>query len=229
MNKNIKLSIIVLLSITFLYFFIKILGFLPKKYIEGIKLLGSFSMLAILSGTIFAIFKDKTEKQYKDKKDYFENILLNFTKIDDFLIENYDKYSIILSILYNKVQIPSSDVDLNSLAKKMDKRTKDMLFLIYNKLCIIFEKMFLVNKDLFSNKELGIRVRLYTENVFFYEYWNLNHNLFNTNFVNFMNDKYKYLLKDGNKYNKFNRSLNISYFNDVPFIYKSSKYNGLYY
>jgi hypothetical protein len=89
--------------------------------------------------------------------------------------------------------------------------------------------MFLVNKDLFSNKELGIRVRLYTENVFFYEYWNLNHNLFNTNFVNFMNDKYKYLLKDGNKYNKFNRSLNISYFNDVPFIYKSSKYNGLYY
>jgi hypothetical protein len=229
MNTNIKLSIIILLSIIFLYFLIKFLGFLPKKYIEGIKLLGSFSLLAILSGTIFSILRDKTEREYKDKKDYFENILINFTKIDDFLIENYDKYGIILSILYNKVQIPSSDVDLNSLAKKMDKRTKDVLFLIYNKICIIFEKMFLIDKKLFRNDQLGIRVRLYTENVFFYEYWNLNYDLFNTNFVNFMNDKYKYLLKDDNTFPKLNRSMNISYLNDVPFIFKSSKYNGLYY
>ena len=209
---------------------VKILNYIPKTYHKSIQLMSSFGIVLIISGTFITYYKDQHEKAEKEKLQYADGILLSFGKIDDFLIENYDKCSVILSIIYNGIQIPSSDVDLNSLFKKADKKTKDVLFIIYGKLTNIFEKMYLINPDLFNNDKLGVRVKLYTETIFYYEYWNTSKNIYNTNFVSFMNNKYKYLTLTDHRFNKPDReTYRIPYLADANFIFKSPTKDGLWY
>jgi len=209
---------------------IKLLNYIPKTYHKSIQLMSSFGIVLIISGTFITYYKEQLEKAEKEKLEYADGILQSFSKIDDFLVENYDSLSVILSIIYNGIQLPSSDVDLNSLFKKADKKTKDVLFIIYGKLTNIFEKMYLINPDLFNNDKLGVRVRLYTENIFYYEYWNTTKNVYNTNFVNFMDEKYKYLTLPHHRFNKPDReTYRIPYLADTNFIFKSPMKDGLWY
>jgi hypothetical protein len=196
--------------------------------------MSSLGIILIISGSFITYYKDKQDKESKSKKEYADSILLSFEKIDDFLINNYNDMSIILDILYYKIRIPSSDQDMNSLLKKMDKKmdkkVKDTLFLIYGKLTIIFEKMYLIDQELFDNINLGVRVRLYTENIFFYEYWNSTKNIYNTNFIKFMENRYSYLTISDFRFYKPDRIVNrIPYLDDVSFIFKSAKPDGLWY
>jgi hypothetical protein len=192
--------------------------------------MSSLGIILIISGSFITYYKDKQEKESKGKKEYADSILLSFEKIDDFLIKNYNDMSIILDILYYKIRIPSADQDMNSVLKKMDKKVKDTLFLIYGKLTIIFEKMYLIDQELFDNINLGVRVRLYTENIFFYEYWSSTKNIYNTNFVKFMENRYNYLTISDFRFYKPDRIINrIPYMDDVSFIFKSSAPDGLWY
>lgn len=222
-------AIILLISSLSFGILVKLLNYIPKKFHKSIQLMSSFGIVLIISGTFITYYKDQHEKAEKEKLEYADGILQSFNKIDDFLIQNYDSHSIILSILYNGIQLPSSDVDLNSLFKKEDKKTKDILFIIYGKLTNIFEKMYLINPNLFDNDKLGVRVRLYTETMFYYEYWNTSKNVYNTNFVSFMDDKYKYLTLPDHRFNKPDREIyRIPYLADANFIFKSPTTDGLW-
>jgi hypothetical protein len=231
MNNYLKFIILIIIIVFILIFIIKILHFIPKKYHNTIQLLSSFGLIFILSGTLYTFYKDKRDKEYKNNKDYSDNILAGFEKIDDYLINNYENSSIILDILYNRTRIPSSNTNMNSLLKKkLDKKQKDILFMIYSKLCFIFEKMYIIDKKLFENSNLGIRVRIYTENIFFYEYWNSSNIILNSNFVKFMEEKYKYLQISNKIFYKPDRIINrIPYMKDVNFIFESPKNDGLWY
>jgi hypothetical protein len=223
-------TLILIISIIVFMILVKLLNVIPKKYHKSMELTSSFGIVLIISGTFITYYKDQNEKLEKEKSEYADNILEKFEKIDNFLIENYDDYSIILSIIYNKIQLPSSNEDINSILKKTDKKIKDILFIMYNKLTIIFEKMYLVNPLLFNNDRLGVRVRLYIENIFYYEYWNSSKQIYNTNFVKFMDDKYKFLTLSDAKYIKNDIEVyRIPYLSDVSFIFKSHKKNGLWY
>jgi len=139
---------------------------------------------------------------------------------------NKNKYKLILKILYQKVQIPSSDTHINNIFDNITVKEKDILFLIYNKITYYFENMFLLDPTLFDNNNLGMRVRLYIDSIYFYEFWNNSQNLFKTEFVDFMNKKYNFLNFDNNIYNKPNRNLNrYSEGTDNDFIYNSPKYS----
>ena len=156
MNLIIIVPIIVTISIITFGILVKLLGAVPKKYHKSIQLMGSFGIVLIISGTFITYYKDQSEKMEKDKLQYADNILQSFEKIDDFLVQNYDKYRIILSILYNKIQLPSSDGNIHDALLKTDKKTKDILFIIYNKITIILEKIYVINPDLFINDKLGV-------------------------------------------------------------------------
>jgi hypothetical protein len=223
-------AIILIISGISFVILIKLLNYIPKRYHKSIQLTSSFGIVLIISGTFITYYKDQLEKAQKEKLQYADSILQGFEKIDDYLVQNYETSSVILSIIYNGLQFPSSDVDLNSLFKKIDKKTKDILFIIYGKLTIIFEKMYLINPALFNNDKLGVRVRLYTETMFYYEYWNTTKNVYNTNFVNFMDEKYKYLTLPDHRFNKPDREIyRIPYISDASFIFKSTKSDGLWY
>jgi hypothetical protein len=222
--------LILIISILSVGIIVKLINYIPKQYHKSIQLMSSFGIVIIISGSFITYYKDKMEKNAKENAQYSESILQGFDKIDDFLIQNYESLSIIFNIIYNGIQFPSSDVDLNTMLKKTNQKTKDILFIIYGKLTIIFEKMYLISPSLFDNSKLGVRVRLYTENIFYYEYWNTTKGIYSSEFVNFMDKTYKYLTLDDHRFTKPDREIyRIPYTTDVNFIFKSPKNDGLWY
>lgn len=210
--------------------FVKMLIYLPKKYHRSIELMSSMGMILVISGTFITYYNENLVSQEKEQSDYADNILEGFDKINDFLIQNYESLSPILGIIYNKIGFPSSDTNLGLKLKNIDKKTKDMLFIIYGKITTIFEKMYLINPELFDNKYIGVRVKLYTENMFYYEYWNSAKMMYSTQFVNFINNKYKYLTLANHKYNKLDtETYRIPYTYDSSFIFKSPKTSGVWF
>ena len=222
--------LILLVSILSFGILVKLLNYIPKKFHKSIQLMSSFGIILVISGAFITYYKEQNEKASKENSQYSESILQGFDKIDDFLIENYESLAVIFNIIYSGIQFPSSDVDLNTMLKKIDKKTKDILFIIYGKLTIIFEKMYLINHSLFDNNKLGVRVRLYTENVFYYEYWNTTKNIYNSKFVEFMDKTYTYLTLADHRFTKPDREVyRIPYMTDNSFIFKSPKGDGLWY
>lgn len=206
---------------------VKILRHVPKHYHASINLVGSIGLVFAIIQILLAYYTEQRQNVDKEASQYAESILQGFDKIDDFLIENYESLNIIFDIMYSSIQIPSSDADLNAMIRKMDKKTKDILFIIYGKLTILFEKMYLSNPSLFDNDKLGVRVRLYTDNIFYYEYWNVAKTIYNRNFVEFIDNKYTYLTIIDTKYDKPDRDIyRIPYFDDNTFIFKSPTQDG---
>ena len=221
------LPVTIFVSCVFFIVLVKILHSVPKHYHASINLVGSIGLVFAIIQILLAYYTDQQENAQKEASQYAESILQGFDKIDDFLIENYESLNIIFDIMYNSIQIPSSDADLNAIVRKMDKKTKDILFIIYGKLTILFEKMYLSNPSLFDNDKLGVRVRLYTDNIFFYEYWNVAKTIYNRNFVEFIDNKYTYLTIIDHKFDKPDRDVyRIPYFNDNTFIFKSPAQDG---
>jgi hypothetical protein len=201
---------------------VKSLGAVPKKYHKSIQLIDSFGIVLIISGAFITYYKEEGDKLEKEKLQYADNILESFEKIDDFLIKNYENHAIILSIIYDKLQLPSAGGNTNDKLKKTDKKTKDVLFVIYNKVTTIFEKMYIINPELFDNDKLGIRVRMYVENIFYYEYWNSTKNIYNSEFVKFMDTKYKFLTLSDYKYVKNDtETYRIQFLDDIDFMFES--------
>ena len=227
MNIYFILLITIIVSCILFGIFVKMLIYLPKKYHRSIELMSSLGIILVISGTFITYYNESIESHEREQSEYADNILEGFDKINDFLIQNYDTLYPLLGIIYNKIGFPSSDTNLSLELKNMDKKTKDMLFIIYGKLTTIFEKMYLINPELFDNKYIGVRVKLYTENMFYYEYWNSAKTIYNTQFVNFINNKYKYLTLNNHKYNKLDtETYRIPYTYDGSFIFKSPKNDG---
>jgi len=202
------------------------LEYIPKHYYTNIDLTKGFAISLVITTAFMAYYINIYKEKESDKKEYVDNIIGSFDKIDDFLMDNYDNNSSIIKIIYQKIQLPSADTDINDLFDKITPDEKDNLFLIYNKITYNFEKMFLLDPTLFDNNNLGMRVRLYIDSIYFYEFWNNTQNLFKTEFVDFMNEKYNFLNFDNNIYNKPNRNLNrYSEGTDNDFIYNSPKYS----
>jgi hypothetical protein len=222
MDLIIIVPMIVVISIMTFGVLVKSLGAVPKKYHKSIQLIDSFGIVLIISGAFITYYKEEGDKLEKEKLQYADNILESFEKIDDFLIKNYENHAIILSIIYDKLQLPSAGGNTNDKLKKTDKKTKDVLFVIYNKVTTIFEKMYIINPELFDNDKLGIRVRMYVENIFYYEYWNSTKNIYNSEFVKFMDTKYKFLTLSDYKYVKNDtETYRIQFLDDIDFMFES--------
>jgi hypothetical protein len=222
---------ILVISIIVFYLLVRFFNVVPKRYHESIRLIGSLSIIVVVSGTFFTYYKEKQEQKKRANKEYAESILKGFDDIDNILIGEYDKNELIFDIIYNKIQIPSStNEDLHKKVINMSKRDKNMLYLTYSKITSLFEKMYLTNPDLFDNENLGIKVRMYVDNMFYYEFWNSTKYIYNKNFVNFIQDKFVFLTIGDYKYFKPDRLVNnIPYINDALFIFESPKYDNLWY
>jgi hypothetical protein len=233
MNNYFLGVVIFIVSIFIFYLLVKLFEFIPRHYHRNIQLIGSLSIIIVISGTFLTYFKEKQEQKSKSNKDYADNILKNFDDIDNLLINNYDKFNaeLILNILYNKIQIPSSgNNNIHKQVINMDTKTKNMLFLIYSKITSLFEKMYLTNTELFGNDNLGIKVRMFIDTMLYYEYWSATKYSYNKNFVNFMQDKYIFLTLTDYKYFKPDRVVaNLPYVSDASFVYESPKYDKLWY
>jgi hypothetical protein len=222
----INLLLIIIGSIILFIILVIGLDYIPKRYYLNIDLTKGFAISLVISSGIIAFIIDKRSDMYLRKKDYIELIINNFDKIDDFLINNYDDNSNIIKLLYQNVQLPSSDINLKTLFKNMSTDEKDILFIMYNKITYNLEKMFLLDPKLFENSNLGMRVRLYIDSIYYYEFWHITQNLFKIDFVNFMNNKYDFLTYDNSIYNKPNANKNrYSVIGDNNFIYNSPKYS----
>ena len=227
---NYGLTLLIIFSLILFILTVKLVEYIPKRYHGNIHLMRSLGTFLIICGAVITYYKEKNEKQDKENKEYSETVLKSFDEIDMILINNYSELSPILNIFYNKIQIPSSDKNLNHALKNISEKTKDTLFILYNKLTIIFEKMYLINPELFNNSKLGLRVKMYIDNMLYYEFWSVTKRIYNTNFIIFMENRYKFLTIADFRYSKPDRLINrIPYTNDVSFIFKSPKSDGLWY
>ena len=68
--------------------------------------------------------------------------------------------------------------------KKLTKKQKDFIFIIFNRVTYLLEKIFVINPNLFSNENIGLKVRLYIENSLYFEYWSNNYILYNNENIN---------------------------------------------
>lgn len=227
---NYRLGILIFSSLVLIIVVIRMIEYIPKRYHKNIQLFQSMGSLVVILGAIITYNKQLYDEKEKEDKEYSESILESFEEIDTLLISNYEDLSVILDIFYSKIQIPSSDVNLNEKFKKSSYKIKDILFILYNKLTNTFERAYLINPNLFDNSRIGLRVKMYIDSIFYYEFWYSTKRIFNTNFVIFMEDKYKFLNTTDTKYLKPSKVVNrISNMSDSSFIFKSLKKNGLWY
>ena len=195
-NAFIKLILYILGGIFILLILTKLLNSGGKKMSFSEKLSSTVQFILGLSliGAVLGYINKIKADQVKENENV-EKILNEFTNIDKYLFEKYDENRVFFDIIYNKVQLPSSDGNINEMFKKLTKKQKDFIFIIFNILTYLLEKIFVINPNLFSNENIGLKVRLYIENSLYFEYWANNYILFNISFQNFMNKKYFFLEK----------------------------------
>ena len=87
--------------------------------------------LSLIGAVLGYINKIKAD-QIKENEN-IEKILNEFTNIDKYLFEKYDENRVFFDIIYNKVQLPSSDGNINEMFKKLTKKQKDFIFIIFNR------------------------------------------------------------------------------------------------
>lgn len=233
MNNYVTSGIIFIISIFIFYVLVKTFEYIPKHYHKSIQLIGSLSIIIVISGSFLNYIKEKQESKKRLDKEYTDSILEDFDDIDNILINNYDKFnsSLILDILYNKIQVPGELTnDIHESLKNIDQKTKNILYLIYSKITRLIEKIYVSNNELLNNENLGIKIRMYIDSILYYEYWSSTKYSYNKNFVNYMENRYKFLRTSDYKYFKPDRVVsNIPYMSDITFIYESPKYDKLWY
>jgi hypothetical protein len=200
---------------------------LPKHYYRNIDLTKGIAISLVISVALITYYTYSIKDTESNKKDYIEKIIKGFDSIDNYFINNYDDNTYIIKLLYKKINIPSSDQNDDFIFNNMNVDEKDSLFLIYNKITYNLEKIFVLDPKLFDNNNLGMRIRLYIDSLYYFEFWKNSNNLFKTEFVDFMNNKYDFLKPNNSIYNKPNNNMNrVSIPSSIDFINNSSLYNN---
>jgi hypothetical protein len=157
----------------------------------------TFQNICIIIVSLSGIYTyiSNVEKEIKlSKQRYVDTIIEDFNKIDDYFRNDYDNMKHIFRIVYNKLQLPTSNTEkVEFILDKMPNKEKDLTFLLFNKITYLCEKIYLTDHTLFDNDKLGLKLRLYIENELYYEYWQINKVIYGTSFVNFIELRYKFL------------------------------------
>jgi len=202
----IYIQVIILITILFVIFYY-IPKYIKKKhqYIWGIYANICF-IIGIILSLINYINNSRIEHRNKSKL-YIETVLKEFTDIDNYLIQYYDILKIPFAIIYNKVKMPSSNKNLNEEFKKLPEKSKDILFMLFNKITYLLEKIYFIDVNLFDNAKIGLKIQLFINNNLYYDYWISNNFLYTEEFTNYMYKKYKFLQNEDTTYNNQNTKI----------------------
>jgi hypothetical protein len=184
------------IMLTFVIMFFITLFVYKLQYKSYYTYLQNLSAMVFIITFIIGIFQyiDAVKKEQIEKKNtYIDKILNEFIVIDNYLISNYQELSILFKYVYNKTKIPSSGVNLKKEYEQSSIKTKDMIFILFNKLTYLLEKMFVLDPTLFNNDKLGKKVRSFIENDLYKKYWLNNYILFDETFFMFINNHYRFL------------------------------------
>jgi hypothetical protein len=147
------------------------------------------------------------EEQKSKSKLYIDTILKELLEIDNYLIQNYDILKIPFAIIYNKVKMPSSNKNLNEEYRKISDKSRDILFMLFNKITYLLEKIYFIDVNLFDNAKIGLKIQLFINNNLYYDYWISNNFLYTEEFTNYMYKKYKFLQNEDTTYNNQNTKI----------------------
>ena len=147
------------------------------------------------------------EEQKNKSKLYIETILKELLEIDNYLIQNYDILKVPFGIIYNKVKMPSSNNNLNEEYRKLSDKSKDILFMLFNKITYLLEKIYFIDINLFDNTKIGLKIQLFINNNLYYNYWISNSLLYTVEFTEYMNKKYKFLQRIDTTYTNMNTQI----------------------
>ena len=163
-------------------------------YCERLKNFQNIIFIFVSLSGLYTYMTNAGRELKASKQRYVDTIIDDFNKIDDYFRNDYDNMKHIFRIVYNKLQLPSSNTEkVEFILDKMPNKEKDLTFLLFNKITYLCEKIYLTDPTLFDNDKLGLKLRLYMENELYYEYWQINKVIYDTSFIYFMETRYKFL------------------------------------
>ena len=197
--------IIFVIILTVIFYYI-------PKYVkkENRHIWGIYANISLILGIILSLINyinNSREEQKNKSKLYIETILKELLEIDNYLIQNYDILKVPFGIIYNKVKIPSSNNNLNEEYRKLSDKSKDILFMLFNKITYLLEKIYFIDINLFDNTKIGLKIQLFINNNLYYNYWISNSLLYTVEFTEYMNKKYKFLQRIDTTYTNMNTQI----------------------
>jgi hypothetical protein len=214
-SKGFAIQISIFVIGLFLIYYVK--KYITPKHQFMWSIISNITFILVFFITAINYLNSKRIEKQNNIKIYVDSILKEFLEIDDYLLKYYDDLKIPFGLMYNKVQLPSSNINLNDKIKDLSPKSKDYLFILFNKITYLLEKVYFTDELLFDNSRLGLKFQLYINNSFYYEYWNTNSSLYTIEFINFINNRYKYLTYKDTTYIKLD--------SDIYFIPNTIKYN----
>lgn len=197
--------IIFVIILTVIFYYI-------PKYVkkENRHIWGIYANIGLILGIILSLINyinNSREEQKNKSKLYIETILKELLEIDNYLIQNYDILKVPFGIIYNKVKMPSSNNNLNEEYRKLSDKSKDILFMLFNKITYLLEKIYFIDINLFDNTKIGLKIQLFINNNLYYNYWISNSLLYTVEFTEYMNKKYKFLQRIDTTYTNMNTQI----------------------
>ena len=197
--------IIFVIILTVIFYYI-------PKYVkkENRHIWGIYANISLILGIILSLINyinNSREEQKNKSKLYIETILKELLEIDNYLIQNYDILKVPFGIIYNKVKMPSSNNNLNEEYRKLSDKSKDILFMLFNKITYLLEKIYFIDINLFDNTKIGLKIQLFINNNLYYNYWISNSLLYTVEFTEYMNKKYKFLQRIDTTYTNMNTQI----------------------
>ena len=197
--------IIFVIILTVIFYYI-------PKYVkkENRHIWGIYANISLILGIILSLINyinNSREEQKNKSKLYIETILKELLEIDNYLIQNYDILKVPFGIIYNKVKMPSSNNNLNEEYRKLSDKSKDILFMLFNKITYLLEKIYFIDINLFDNTKIGLKIQLFINNNLYYNYWLSNSLLYTVEFTEYMNKKYKFLQRIDTTYTNMNTQI----------------------
>ena len=207
----INMGLLYIQIIIFVIILTVIFYYIPK-YVkkENRHIWGIYANISLILGIILSLINyinNSREEQKNKSKLYIETILKELLEIDNYLIQNYDILKVPFGIIYNKVKMPSSNNNLNEEYRKLSDKSKDILFMLFNKITYLLEKIYFIDINLFDNTKIGLKIQLFINNNLYYNYWLSNSLLYTVEFTEYMNKKYKFLQRIDTTYTNMNTQI----------------------
>jgi hypothetical protein len=175
---------------------------------EKIRNIQSICIIIVSLSGLYTYISNAEKEEKIAKQRYVDTIINDFNKIDDCFRNDYDNMKHIFRIIYNKLQLPTSNTErVEFILDKLPNKEKDLTFLLFNKITYLCEKIYLTDKNLFDNDKLGLKLRLYIENELYYEYWQINKVIYDTLFIDFIESRYTFLQISNTRFNQADNTI----------------------